>query len=129
MTSAVAQAADVLEEFKQVKQEPGAGRRRWFSDDGLELILWFGAAEQPEGFQLCYETGPHEHALTWRTDRGFTHARVDTGDTRPDKNLTPVLTQDGAVPWEWIQTNFAARSGAVPAALRAFVLQHLRDRH
>ena len=113
----------MLKEFQKVRQEPGAaGRRRWFEDEGLELIVWYGADQKPEGFQLCY-AGPdrRERALTWRSATGFSHARVDAGDTRPDKNLTPVLEPDGAVPWAQVQELFAARSTDLEPAMRALV--------
>lgn len=118
----------MLSEFPLVKQEKGGGRRRWFQDGDMELIVWFGATEQPEGFQICYPgTGQREHALTWRTGLGFNHARVDTGDTRPDKNMTPILVADGAVPWEMLRQDFAARSAGLEPALREFVMTRLAE--
>jgi hypothetical protein len=123
------QTGAVLTEYKQVKQEPGAGRRRWFEDDGLELIVWYGAGGQVEGFQLCYLGADRwERALTWQAGRGFRHARVDTGDSRPDKNLTPVLVKDGAVPWGQVQRQFAERSAELEPAVRELVLQALSGR-
>ena len=44
----------MLVEFPNVKQEGGANRRRWFQGDGLELIVWYGTAGTPQGFQICY---------------------------------------------------------------------------
>jgi hypothetical protein len=111
----------MLKEFNRVRQEP-TGRRRWFEDDAMELIVWLDAADVPEGFQLCYPgAGRREHALTWRAADGFAHNRVDTGDTRPDKNMAPILVADGEVPWERLQRDFAARSAELEPALREFV--------
>jgi hypothetical protein len=113
----------VLTEFKQVKQEAGAGLRRWFEDDGLELIVWYDTAGRPTGFQLCYlGADRQERALTWQSAPGFTPARIDGGDTRPDKNLTPILLRDGAVSWARVQTEFAERSAGLEPAIRDFVL-------
>ncbi len=123
------QAGGVLKEFQKVRQEPGAGHRRWFEDQGLELIVWYGDDEKPEGFQLCYPGDDRrERALTWRPGAGFSHAKVDAGDTRPDKNLTPVLESDGAVPWAQVQELFAARSTDLEPAVRALVLGALAGR-
>lgn len=123
------QALGVLEEFKQVKQEIGGRRRRWFEDDAMELIVWYRADGACEGFQLCYP-GPdqQELALTWWEARGYSHARVDAGDSRPDKNLTPVLIPAGAVPWAVLETQFASRSAGLEPALRDFVLTRLKMR-
>jgi hypothetical protein len=80
----------------------------------------------PEGFQLCYQSEEwQEHALTWREGSGFSHARVDTGDTRPDKNLTPILVADGAVPWERLRRDFAEDSAHLEPALREFIATRL----
>ena len=118
----------MLSEFPQVKQEQGGGRRRWFQDGEMELILWFGATELPEGFQICYPgSGQKEHALTWRAGSGFNHAWVDTGDARPDKNMTPILVADGAVPWESLRQDFTTRSAGLEPALREFVITRLAE--
>jgi hypothetical protein len=110
----------VLVEFTQVKQE-AAGHRRWFEDDGMELIVWYDAGGRATGFQLCYQWKRQEHALTWQEGRGFTSARVDAGDTRPEKNLTPVLVPDGTVPWRELREDFARRAANLDEAVRAFV--------
>ena len=117
----------MLAEFHGVKQEKGAAtHRRWFQDDGMDLIVWYGPKDNPEGYQICYRgEDQRERALTWRTGQGFSHARVDTGDTRPDKNLTPILTKDGAVPWARVQAEFSERAGDLDPAIRNWVLETL----
>lgn len=111
----------MLVEFTQVKQE-AAGRRRWFEDDGMELIVWYGAEGRANGFQLCYERRGQEHALTWQEGRGFSHARVDAGDSRPEKNLTPVLVPGGDVPWRELREDFARRAQKLDSSVREFVV-------
>lgn len=95
----------------------------------MELIVWSGQNGQATGFQLCY-LGPdrQERALTWRPGRGFTHALVDGGDSRPDKNMTPILVKDGAVPWLLVQREFERRSADLEAGLREFVLNAFQER-
>lgn len=119
----------MLQEFHRVTQEPGGqGRRRWFQGSGFELVVWLDAAERLEGFQICYVgTLQREHALTWRRLGGFAHNRVDTGDTRPDKNLTPILVPDGAVPWDRLRREFAECSEGMEEALRDFVTARLAE--
>jgi hypothetical protein len=115
----------VLTEIRNVKQERGAGRRRWFESEGLDLVVWLNAADAPTGFQLCYDVGRGERALTWRSGGGFTHSTVDEGDATPLKNETPILVPDGATPWEGVTKLFAARSGSLEPALRELVLARL----
>lgn len=113
-----------------MKQEAGGVRRRWFEDEALELIVWYRGDGAVDGFQLCYPGADRrERALTWQARRGFSHSLVDGGDTRPDKNLTPVLTPDGAVPWQKLEAEFGARAAGLEPALREFVLGWLRRRN
>ena len=90
----------------------------------MDLIVWYDAANQPEGYQICYRGDDRrERALTWHTGQGFSHARVDAGDTRPDKNLTPILVKDGAVPWERVRAEFSERAASLEPGLRDWVLK------
>lgn len=120
----------MLTEFKGVTQERGAAtQRRWFEDDAMQLIVWVAAGGAPTGFQICYPgEDRRERALTWREGQGFAHARVDAGDTRPDKNLTPILVSDGEVPWERVHREFARRAAQLDAPLREWILARLAGR-
>ena len=121
----------MLKEIRNVRQEPIEGHRRWFDDDvlPLELIVWYDAQDTIEGFQLCYNLGTGEHALTWRPGTGFAHNEVDTGSTGPFSNRTPVLIADGAVPWDEITKRFAGSSDTLEPALRELVGAHLKTRN
>jgi len=119
----------VLREIRNVKQEGGPGRRRWFEAEALELVVWFGGnEEQVSGFQVCYDLGRGERALTWREGAGFTHSIVDTGDADPLRNETPVLRLDPQVPWAEITRAFEACSGELESGLRELVQEKLRAR-
>lgn len=121
------QSGAVLVEFTQVKQE-AAGFRRWFEDKGMDLIVWHGADAQPTGFQICYVHGQEERALTWHPPGGFSHARVDAGDTRPDKNLAPVLVPGGEVPWTVLREEFGRRARGLEPALRDWIERKLEGK-
>lgn len=119
----------MLTEIPNPKQEPGGGHRRWFEGDGLELIVWYERDRTPCGFQLCYHGDDRrEHALTWQPASGFSHARVDDGESRPDKNRTPILVKNGAVAWERVQGEFAQCSGSLEPAVRDYVLSAFNAR-
>lgn len=117
----------MLTEFLGVKQEPGH-RRRWFESDGLELIVWYDGGDRLAGFQLCYFLPDGERALSWRAATGFTHSRVDNGDSSPFRNESPVLHPGGPVPWEQVTAMFAARSEKLEPDLRECIATHLAVR-
>jgi hypothetical protein len=45
---------------RQPRQEP---RRRWFSGDDFDLIVWFDDLDAIAGFELCYDRSEVERAL------------------------------------------------------------------
>lgn len=118
----------VLHEIRNVRQEKGEGRRRWFESDGLDLVVWLDGSETVSGFQLCYDLGDGEHALTWRTGCGFAHSTIDTGDESPFVNRTPILQPDGNVPWTGLVRLFDARSSTLEPDLRQLVHEKLAER-
>lgn len=116
----------MLVEYKNVRQEPGSGPRRWFESPRGELVVWYRPdAKTIEGFQILYRLKGGERALTWREGEGFNHARVDDGEPSPLKNLTPILLPNGSIPWPQVRAEFAADGGALEPALRDFVRQRL----
>lgn len=114
----------MLSEFIGVRQEEVGLRRRWFEDDGMELVVWYDATGAVDGFQILYDRDDSEHALTWRTAGGFVHSRVDQGDNLFSKR-SPILVLNGAVPWARVHAEFTARSSALEPPLREFVLAQL----
>jgi hypothetical protein len=118
----------VLREIKEPRQERGVGRRRWFESDGLDLVVWLDTRGAVTGFQLCYDFGRGEYALTWRAAQGFAHATVDQGDDwQGGAKKTPVLVPSGAVPWTKLADLFHERSSTLEPALRHLVATELAD--
>jgi hypothetical protein len=116
----------MFREFKNVKQEPGPGRRRWFESDHFDLVVWLEADDAIAGFQICYNVGAGEHALTWRRHSGFAHSTVDAGDTAFAHPRTPVLVPDGKVPWPEVTRLFEEHGGSLEPDLREFIRDKLR---
>ena len=84
--------------------------RRWMSDEYMDLIIWLETDGGFHGFQLCYDKTGRERALTWKAQSGFSHHAVESGDTDPNANCTPVLVPDGHMPVEMVRQEFAKRS-------------------
>jgi hypothetical protein len=102
-------------------------RRRWFSDEDCDLIIWSGHDGAISGFQLCYDKQTSERALTWRREVGFSHERVDSGETNPAKNQSPVLVPDGLCPIAKITEQFLSQSKKIDPIIRYFVATKLRE--
>jgi hypothetical protein len=114
----------MLREFP-VTQKRDSGQRRWFVDDDLDLIVWLGNDSSLLGFRLCYDKCADERALTWTVNSGYQYHRVDTGESNPTKNQTPILVEDGPVDSERLRKRFVDRSSEMDPKVRALVMDKL----
>lgn len=101
--------------------------RRWISDDYFDLIVWYESLDQIHGFQLCYDKPRRERALTWTRTRGYLHTAIDSGESKPTTNRTPILIADGTFPAEQIKREFMIRGGLLPTDIRELVLARIKD--
>ena len=110
----------MLRELRGVAQVPGEPHRRWFEDDGLDLVVWSSPEGTIVGIQLSYEKGTNrERALTWFQDRGFSHMRVDDGENQPGKHkMTPILVPDGTFDADELLRIFESASRSLEPAVR-----------
>jgi len=109
---------------RSVSNEP---HRRWISDDYFDLIVWIQPDSSFLGFQLCYDKTGKERALTWTPKGGFTHQAVDSGETNPNANLTPILIADGHFPAEIVKREFLSRSAEIDPQIRDLVLAKINE--
>ena len=119
----------MLKETEGVRQYRGEGRRRWFSDDALDLIVWYKADESSiAGFQLCYGKAEAQRAFTWHMDYGYSHNKIDDGEGRPLKHkMSPVLVPDGLLDKESLSKEFIRRAEGIDADIKALVIDKLRE--
>jgi hypothetical protein len=121
----------MLKEVEKTRQIAGEPYRRWFSDAVFDLIVWYAAAGEIIGFQLCYRAWPDEKALTWLKGEGFSHNRIDSGEGRPDHHkMTPILLPDGEFDAGQVHRQFRAASADIdPQVIETVckVLDHYPD--
>jgi hypothetical protein len=78
------------------------------------------------GFQLCYDKGPNEKALTWVEGIGFSHERVDDGEGIPGYyKMTPILVQDGLFDKDNILALFKKESKEIDPTIVSFVCEKI----
>ena len=112
----------MLHEIPNPRQIAGEGPRRWFSDEYFDLIVWYEKeATAVTGFQLCYDKGQNERALTWRRGEGFSHQRIDDGEIPGRAKMTPVLVPDGVFDRNSIAERFLHSSGQIDPEIRDLV--------
>jgi hypothetical protein len=81
------------------------------------------------GFQICYDFGRAEHAVTWRPGLGFAHSVIDAGDEDPLHNRVSILRPPvGTPPWSDIARVFDERSEPLEPDLRQLIRDKLTER-
>ena len=119
-----------LVEISNVRQSASEPRRRWFVSDDLDLVVWCDESGGPNGFQLCYDKGRAERALTWEPVGGFSHMLVDDGDGVGGKyKAIPILVTDasGLFPANRVAHCFVCESADLPPEIADFVNMKLRQ--
>jgi hypothetical protein len=111
-----------LREVRDVSQKE-ATRRRWFNSDYLDLIVWYGSdGKAINGFQLCYDVGYSERALTWTLDEGYKHNKVDTR-----RYSTPILVSDGTFQLNAIADIFLKASQDLEPEIAELIQKKLQE--
>ncbi len=117
----------MLREIADVRQIKGEPRRRWFTDEHFDLVIW---SEEDEivGFQLCYDKSKDERALTWKPESGFSHHGVDGGEDRAGRYKgTPILVADGKFDAVRVAAIFLGHSGILDAKSSDFIYMKLLE--
>ena len=116
----------MLREITSVRQDEPNFARRWFQDDYFDLFLWLALDGRVSAFQLGYDRARQERVLSWSSARGFSHNRVDAGETWPMQSMTPLLVPGGSCPIRAVFREFDRRSEALEGSVRSFLLRKLR---
>lgn len=114
-----------FEETPIVDQREKGVFRRHFGCSWAELFVWYEDDKRTRtliGFQLCYGDS---HALTWTTDREYSHTRIDQGGVGGYKG-TPILVANGAFDSRSIAELFLESGKSLEPVLAALIYEKLK---
>lgn len=115
-----------MREIQNIKQHSGEPFRRWFTGQGMDLIVWQDDAHQPVGFQLLFATRTNTVALTWREHTGFSYHRVDDGEPRTRKRKpTPILVGGSRFNKRAIRAHFKKLAADIDPSVFLYVSEKL----
>jgi hypothetical protein len=117
---------DMLSEVRSVRQVPGEGTRRWFTDPYFDLIVWYDDGGTLVGFQLCYDKQGRERAFTWRRDHGCQHERIDAGEIPGQSRMSPVMVADGSRPVDRLGERFLRESAEIDQGIARLVYETVK---
>jgi hypothetical protein len=109
------------------QQVKGDYARRFISDSYFDLYVWFRPDGEFYGFQLCYDKLERERALTWLSDRGFSHYAVDSGEDDPTRNCAPAMMVDGRMPVDAVRAEFLRRGRELDVKIQELVISRLDE--
>lgn len=116
----------MLTEITGVKQHPGEPRRRWFSDADLDLYVWYDDDGAVARFQLCFDKGRNEQALTWQREHGLAQHAVDDGEGGVYRmKASPVLTGGTVTETAEVRRRFVDAGQKLEHDLYQFVLDRI----
>lgn len=116
----------MLQEIRDIRQIEGEPQRRWFSDNILDLYVWYEGDDHIIQFQICYDKGPEEQALTWKRDEGLLHHTVDDGEGGIYRmKSTPVIMEETDYDAGRIADLIKQHGGKLEHDLYEFILAHL----
>jgi len=115
----------MLYEVKNVQQPDDEHHCRWFTDKYFDLFVWYTKDRSIYGLQLCYDKNYFERAFTWTEKEGFSHLKVDDGNTRGLGKMTPILIADGAFDFETAAEKFKLHSNDLDKDLSEFVYKKI----
>lgn len=85
----------MLKEISDLTQTSDDLKRRWFSDETLDMYVWYDNSNEISEFQISYNKQSDEQVLTWNNKSGLSHHGVDSGSTDPKKmKSSPILTEE-----------------------------------
>jgi hypothetical protein len=114
----------MLREIRNVNQIPGQGPRRWFSDEHLDLFVWYDAGGRILGFQLCFDKHARvERALTFTETEGYSLHHVAAEASVCDMG-SPVLLSAG----EFSRQGLLDQLGERGALLEPSLFEYLRGK-
>lgn len=116
----------MLTEITDVRQSPDEPRRRWFSDDNLDLYVWYGEDGAIVQFQLCFDKGRREQALTWRQGKDLSQHAVDDGEGGIFRmKSSPLLTHENVTGAAGVRRAFIDAGQKLEHDLYQFVLDRI----
>jgi hypothetical protein len=115
----------MLYEIQKVKQNEGQDFRRWFTDDYFDLFVWYNENGEISSFQLTYDKGHKERAVTWTRRGGITHTGVNDGEDDPTASRTPMLATDGNFDNTEVARQFEQAGRNIDDTLRGFIYEKL----
>lgn len=118
----------MLKEISDLTQTSDNLKRRWFSDETLDMYVWYDNSDEISEFQISYNKQSDEQVLTWNIKSGLSNHGVDSGSTNPKKmKSSPILTEQSRHNIELVRKLFMNSGQKLEHDLYEYVLSRLKS--
>jgi hypothetical protein len=113
----------MLREVRAPLQHRGELPRRCFLSPEIDLFVWTAASAAVHAFQLAYDKMGSERIVSWHSERGFHHFKVDDG-----RRLgTPIIESGGRIDAALALLQFKDVDAGLPPELSSFIAAKLEE--
>ena len=117
----------MMYQITNAKEFDGDTRIKWYTDEYFDLVTWIGPDDSITAFQLVYNRYRQPYALTWKSEIGYLHEKVDDGERGGGMmKMTPILLPDGIFRSDDVAREFFERSRELDPAVADFVYERLK---
>ena len=117
----------MLREIRNIREIPDQGPRRWFSDERLDLFVWYDKGGRILGFQLCFDKDTRvERALTFTEEGGYSLDHV-AGEASVCDLGSPVLVPAGECSHRQLIDQLGERGAALERSLYDYLREKLEE--
>ncbi len=118
----------MLRELKNVRQVDNEPRRRWFTDDYFDIIVFYDEADEPVGFHLCYCKNEDERILVWNRNTGYEHGGVDDGESFFGRRKgAPIIVSDGLFEKPTVAARFLEAKSRMDPTVAGFLEKKIAE--
>jgi hypothetical protein len=118
----------MLRELKNVRQVDGEPRRRWFTDEYFDIIVFYDQDDKPLGFHLCYCKNENERILVWEKNTGYEHGGIDDGETFFGRRKeAPIMVSDGLFEKPTVTECFRAAKSGIDPVVADFIEKRIAE--
>ena len=118
----------MLRELENIKQVVGDPRRRWFTDDYFDIIVFYDQDDKPLGFHLCYCKNENERILVWKKNAGYQHGSVDAGKIFFGRRKgSPLMVSDGLFEKPTVTEYFHTAKSGIDSVVADFIENRIAE--
>ena len=115
---------NALREVSNIAQPDKHLCKRWFTSQAADLFIWHNG-DRFSRFEFCYNKHRNEYSLRWQSSLGFSHAKIDDGETGNSYKSSPILIADSDIDSDYIFLLFKKLSDKVDMPVRFFIMRKL----